>query len=100
MLLPYATLTMVKLALATSIVGAGVVVPSVIPLTYFTETSKQHPFGTVITALLDTLSNSSTAVGVEIAKLEGLVSPFTEIATAMGVTVAPSGSARLAPKFS
>jgi hypothetical protein len=46
-------------------------------------------------AVLVTFPNSSTAAGVKIALLVSLGSPFTAIATAIGVTSAPSGRAML-----
>ena len=75
----------------TLISGVGTVVPSVTPLTALTATVKQQPLGTVIIAVLVTLSNVSTAAGVDIALLVGLASPLTVIATAIGVTVPPVG---------
>jgi hypothetical protein len=82
-----------RFALITLIAGAGVSVASVTPLTALTDIEKQHPFGTVTSAVLVTLPYSSTAAGVMIALLVGLLSPFTVIATAIGATVPPSGMA-------
>ena len=54
---------------------------------------KQHPRGTVTIAVLVTLLYSSTAAGVTIALLVVLASPLTAIATAIGPTVPPVGTA-------
>ena len=87
---------MFKLEFLTVIVGVGVVVPSVTPLTYRTDTEKQHPLGTVIVAVLTTVPNSSTACGVKIDRLLGLGSPLTAIAIPIGVTAPASGTATFA----
>jgi hypothetical protein len=79
--------------LITDVVGAGVLVPSVTPLTARTEMLKQQPFGTVTIAVEVTLLYSSTAAGVTIARLDILGSPFTAIATAIGPAVPPVGKA-------
>lgn len=86
MLPSYAILVIRKLEFLTSIVGVGVVVPSVTPLTYLTDTLKQQFLGTVIIAVLVKCENSSTACGGTIARLLGLISPFTAIAIPIGVT--------------
>ncbi|MBQ8946115.1 MAG: hypothetical protein IJ058_04795 [Lachnospiraceae bacterium] len=44
-----------KLLLITLMLSAGAVVPSVMPLTAFTDTVKQQPLGTVMIAVLVTL---------------------------------------------
>lgn len=64
--------------------------PSVIPEMYSTASVKQQPLGTLIVAGLVTLLNCSAAAGVDIALLVSLGSPFTTIATTIGVTVLPS----------
>ena len=76
--------------------GVGVVAASsVVASTYSTDSEKQHPFGTVISAVEVTLPYSSTAAGVKIALLVSLGSPDTASATAIGVTAPPSGIAML-----
>jgi hypothetical protein len=84
-----------RFELITLIVGAGVSAVSVTPLTALTDRLKQHPLGTVTIAVVVTFPYSSTAAGVNIALLVDLGSPFTAIATAIGVTVPPSGIAIL-----
>lgn len=76
-------------------IGAGVTVGSVVAGTASTDRLKQQHLGTLIIAVLVTLPNSSTANGVKIALDVNLGSPFTANATAIGVTVAPSGNAIL-----
>jgi hypothetical protein len=93
----YAILSITKLELITLIVGAGAVVPSVIPLTALTDKLKQHPLGTVIIAVLVTFPYSSTACGVKIALEVGLGSPFTAIATAIGVPATPPSGVEMFP---
>lgn len=60
---------------------------------FSTETLKQHPFGTVIIAVLVTLKYSSTAAGVTIALLVRIGSPSIVRETAIGPTVPPVGTA-------
>jgi len=81
----------VRFAFCTSITGAGVTVGSVVAGTESTDSEKQQQRGTLIIAVLVTLPYSSTAAGVKIALLVSLGSPLTVIATAIGVTVPPSG---------
>lgn len=76
----------------TLIVGAGSSVALVTPLTALIDALKQHPLGTVTIAVDVTFPYSSTAAGVNIALDVVLGSPFTAIARATGVTVAPVGS--------
>ena len=74
-------------------IGAGATVGSVVAGTASTDKLKQQHLGTFIIAVLVTFPNSSTAAGVKIARLVNLGSPFTASATAIGVTVPPSGIA-------
>jgi hypothetical protein len=66
-------------------------------LVFVTENVSQHPFqiGILIRVLI--LLNSSTAAGVEIIVLEGMVVPSNAKATEIGPTVSPVGTAMLAP---
>ena len=73
--------------------GVGVTVGSVVAGTLSTLKLKQHPFGTLMIAVDVTLLYSPTAVGVDIALLVNLGSPFTVRAIAIGVTAPPSGIA-------
>jgi len=77
--------------LISDITGAGVTVGSSDPGTALRDTVKQHPRGTVTVAVDVTFPYCSTAAGVKIARLVGRVSPCTASATAIGVTVPPSG---------
>ena len=62
--------------------GVGVMVgSSSVPSTYNADTVTQQPQGTVTIAVDVTFPSSSTACGVNIAKLVGLASPLTAIAT-------------------
>jgi hypothetical protein len=93
--LSYAIRVIVKFAFCTSITGAGVTVGSVVAGTESTLRLKQQHLGTLIIAVLVTLPKSSAAAGVKIALEVNLGSPLTAIATAIGVTVPPSGIAIL-----
>jgi hypothetical protein len=90
-----AILAIVKLAFCTSITGAGVTVGSVVAGTASTLRLKQQHLGTLMIAVLVTPPNSSTAAGVKIALDVRRGTPFTAIATAIAVTVPPSGIATL-----
>jgi hypothetical protein len=88
----YAIRLITKLAFATSIDGVGVTAGSdAVASTYLIETLKQHPLGTVIIAVDVTFPNSSTADGVNIAREEFRVSPFTDSAIPTGVIAPPVG---------
>jgi hypothetical protein len=86
---------MVRFAFCTSITGAGVTVGSLVAGTASTPNEKQQHRGTLIIAVLVTFPKSPTAAGVKIARLVSLGSPLTVNATAIGVTVPPSGMAIL-----
>ena len=76
--------------------GVGVTAASsAVASTYLTATEKQQFLGTVTIAVDVTFPYSSVSIGVNIARLDGLASPLTEIATAIGVTSPPSGIAML-----
>lgn len=84
---------MTRFAFCISMTGAGVTVGSADAGTLSTDRLKQQPLGTFMIAVLVTFPKSPTAAGVKIARLVGRGSPFTVIATAIGVTVPPSGIA-------
>ena len=82
---------MVRFAFCT-LIGCAGVEPSASD-TFSTAIVKQHPFGTVMIAVLVTLPYSSTAAGVNIARLVKIGSPSIARAIAIGVTVPSSGMA-------
>ena len=62
------------------------------------ENDSQHPAQIWTLVALDTLNNSSTAAGVAIICVDGIVAPSMERATEMAPTVSPVGTAMFAPK--
>lgn len=76
----------------TKIEGVGIVAASSsVASTYAADTDRQHPQGTVTVAEVLMRHTSSTAVGVMIATLSGIVTPLIVIPTAIGVTAPPVG---------
>ena len=57
------------------------------------ETETQHPAGTSISVVAPTLLNSLTAAGVLTARDGAKASPFTLIATSIGLISAPADNA-------
>lgn len=77
--------------------GVGTVAASsAVASTYLTATLKQQPLGTVIIAVEVTFPYSSVSIGEKIARLDGFASPFSDIATAIGVN-APSVGTEMFP---
>ena len=78
--------------LLTSIDGVGVTAASSsVASTYAADTDRQHPQGTVTVVEVLMCHTSSTAVGVMIATLSGIITPLIVIPTAIGVTAPPVG---------
>jgi hypothetical protein len=67
-------------------------------LVFLTDTDSQHPFQISALIALLTLKYSSTAAGVTVMLLAGIVAPSIVIAREISSTVPPVGTEILAPK--